>query len=84
MTTTLKKWGNSQAVRLPKALLDEAGLGDGAEIELTTDGQSITIKPRRAIRRPGKYTIDDLVRGTPDDFAPGEVDWGPPVGEEVW
>ena len=84
MITTLQKWGNSQGVRLPKALLDEIGLEVGAEVEVVAEDRTITIRPRNPGRRPGKYTIDDLVRGTPKDFQPGEVDWGPPVGEEVW
>ena len=84
MTTILQKWGNSQGLRIPKSVLEEAGLAVGAEVELTTDGHSIFVRPHRPARRRGKYTMDDLVRGTPKDFRPGEVDSGPPVGEEAW
>ena len=85
MVTKLEAWGDSLAIRIPKAMLHEAGISPDAELELTTDGRSITIRPARP-RRPirGRYTTEDLVRGTPEDFEPGEVDWGPPVGEEVW
>jgi antitoxin MazE len=33
------KWGNSLAVRLPKKLVDELGLKEGDEVELTPRGQ---------------------------------------------
>ena len=82
MTTTVKKWGNSQGLRLPKALLEETGLAVGSEVELVVADGCLQVRPKR--RRPGKYTMDDLVRLTPKDFRPGEVDWGPPVGNEVW
>ena len=32
------KWGNSLAVRLPKKLVDELGLKEGDEVELTPQG----------------------------------------------
>ena len=84
MTTTVKKWGNSQGLRLPKALLEEAGITLGAEVEVTTDGQTISVRPARRSRRPGKYTLDDIIADMPDDPEGGELDWGPPVGKEVW
>ena len=83
MTAIVQKWGNSQGVRLPKALLDKIGLEVGAEVEVTTDGRSITVAPRRPVR--GRYTIEQLVADMPEgDPEGGEVDWGPPVGKEVW
>jgi antitoxin MazE len=36
------------------------------------------------LRRRKKYTLDDLLTGvTPEDFE-GEMDWGDPVGKEIW
>lgn len=35
------KWGNSLAVRLPAALVDELNIKDGDEIELTPKGKGI-------------------------------------------
>jgi len=32
----VSKWGNSLAVRLPKALVDELGLKEGDELEVVT------------------------------------------------
>ena len=47
---------------------------------MKVEGNRLVIEP--AHRR--RYTMAELLEGfTPDD-RPGEVDWGPPVGREVW
>ena len=50
MYATIQKWGNSQGLRLPKALLDSAGLKENDRVELTQNGDGITIR-RAAISR---------------------------------
>jgi antitoxin MazE len=40
----ISKWGNSLAVRLPKALVDKLGLAEGDNVNVTaTDAQTIVI-----------------------------------------
>lgn len=87
MNTILQKWGNSQGIRLPKAVIARAGLtiGSEVEIELSENAMEITIRPARPSRpMRGRYRIEDLVARIPPDSAPGEVDWGDPRGEETW
>ena len=83
MTTNsqLTKWGNSLAVRIPKAVAIQAGFLEGDRIELSTqeDGQLIL---RRALGR--KITLEELVARIDPDNRHGETDWGPPVRREVW
>lgn len=31
-----------------------------------------------------KYDLESLVAQIPDDYQPKEIDWGKPVGKEVW
>ncbi len=54
MTTVLKtrivKVGNSQGIRIPKLLLDQAGLDEGVELE-AQPGQ-IVIRPAQTPRPP--------------------------------
>jgi antitoxin MazE len=40
--------GNSQGIRIPKPLLEQAGLGD--EVELTLAGRSLVLSPARPAR----------------------------------
>lgn len=44
MRIQVAKWGNSTAVRLPKAVVEQLGLKPGAEVELTLNGREATLK----------------------------------------
>jgi antitoxin MazE len=78
MTTRVATWGNSLAVRLPRAVADEADVKDGDAVEVTVEHGAIVVRPAKK-----RYTIEELVADIrPDDR--GEIDWGPPVGKEVW
>jgi len=86
MITTLQAWGNSQGVRLPKALLSALDLKAGAtvEIELSPKKDAIVVKPATApsgVR--GRHRIEDLVAAMPKDYKAAEFDWGA-SGREVW
>lgn len=82
MTTKIKKWGNSQGLRLPKAILAETAMSVGDEVMISTQEGAIVVTPVRPVRR--KYRLEDLVRAIPDDYEAQEVYWGPAVGNEVW
>jgi antitoxin MazE len=77
----IQRWGNSQGVRFPKHLLEEAGLKVGDDVEIRVSDQEIVVKPMRRRRR---HRIGDLVRLMPRDYEPEEVDWGRAEGREVW
>src|SRR5690242_8758718 len=80
LSVRLHRWGNSVGLRLPKALLGQLGLAEGSEVEVSVERNRLVIQPARRRR----YTMAELLEGfTPDD-RPEEVDWGPPVGREVW
>ncbi len=63
METRVGKWGNSLAVRIPRAFVREAPLEEGATVELSmSDGRLIVTPIRRA------YRLDQLVAGiTPEN-----------------
>ena len=74
---TLRKWGNSQGVLIPKGLCDRLGIKTGDAISLTIDGDSIVLKPER------EHTLSALMAGYAGPM-PEEVDWGAPAGKELW
>ena len=86
MTTTLQSWGNSQGVRLPKALLKALDLDTGAtlEIELSPKKDAIVVRPvkKRAPVR-GRHRIEDLASAMPKGYKTAEFDWDA-AGREVW
>lgn len=48
----VSKWGNSLAVRLPKALVDELGLKEGDELNVVAAGSgAIEVETRQARRK---------------------------------
>jgi antitoxin MazE len=82
MTTKIQKWGNSQGIRVSKALLREVGISVGEEVEISVEEGVLVVTP--VSRNRGKYRLADLIREIPDGYDPGEVSWGPPEGGEVW
>lgn len=83
MKVTIAKWGNSKAVRLPKALTDAPGFEEGAQLELTVE------KDGFRLRRPAKTTKDLLAEMVAEAkrlgpaYEPETVDWGPDRGSEI-
>lgn len=75
----LVKWGNSQAVRIPKTVLEQAHLREGDELELQVEDGRITIEPLKP-----KLTLESLVEGITPENRHEEQNWGKPVGREVW
>jgi len=82
MITKVQKWGNSQGLRLSKELLTTVRIEIGDAVEVTVHDGTLVITPARRAR--GGHDLAQLVGGIPADYAPEEVDWGPPVGGEVW
>lgn len=82
MITRVQKWGNSQALRLSKDLLAEAGIAVGDAVDVVVHQGTLVVTPVRRVR--GGYDLRDLVSRIPKDRKPEKVDWGPSVGREVW
>ncbi len=80
MLTTIQKWGNSRAVRIPKALAVEVGLELGTKVEIMSVDGELRIVPVEE----DHYDLDELLASVPDDYEPEEWDVGPAVGKEVW
>jgi len=75
----IAKWGNSLGVRIPKAAAKEAGLEDGADVEVKVAGRNLLLVP---VRR--EYSLAELVAGITPKNRHKETDWGAPLGGENW
>lgn len=82
MVTKVQKWGNSQGLRFTKALLDEARINVGDEVNVSARKGQIIVEPVTKVR--GRYDLKTLVAKMPKTYQPEEQEWGPPVGREVW
>jgi antitoxin component of MazEF toxin-antitoxin module len=55
MIKKLTRTGNSIALVLDKPLLEELGLDENAEVEVSTNGQVLVITPKRSPARERKF-----------------------------
>jgi len=78
------KWGNSLAVRIPKALADSIKVSDGKRAEIKVENGALVLRPIVKPSRKPSYTLDELLRGMTRDNVPQEVDWGLKRGNEAW
>ena len=82
MLAKVQKWGNSQGLRFPKAILEEAQVNVGDEVRVSVRGRKIIIEPVEKVR--GKYDLKELVARMLKNYRVEEVEWGAPVGKEEW
>ncbi len=81
MNATIQKWGNSQGIRLPKHLLDAIKWQENEELEITAENGKIVIE--KAVHKERK-NIKELFANFDGEYVSTEIDWGKPVGEEIW
>ena len=79
MTTTIQKWGNSQGIRIPKILLDTVNWSENEEIVITVEDGKLIIE-----KTENRKNIKELFQDYEDEYKPEEIDWGSPVGDEIW
>ena len=82
MLTKVQKWGNSQGLRFTKAILQEAQINVGDEVNISVQKGRIIVEPVTKVR--GKYDLKELVSKMPKEYQAEELDWGAPIGKEVW
>lgn len=88
MYATIQRWGNSNGIRLPKALLDAVGLRANDRVELIQTEDAVTIKKAPASTH---RTLEERLTsfyGKPleeiQQLHEDELDWGPAQGGETW
>ena len=84
MIVEFRRWGNSLAVRIPKALADSLRVSDGRRAEIRLENGALVLRPIVKPARKPSYTLDQLLSGMTKDNVPEEVDWGPQRGNEAW
>ena len=78
------RWGNSLAVRIPKAVADALKVSSGKRAEIRIENGTLVLRPILKPARKPRYTLDELLSGMTRDNVPQEVDWGPQRGNEAW
>jgi antitoxin MazE len=80
MRVHVRKWGNSASVRLPAAVMAAARLHLGQTVDVREEDGRVVIEPVAA----PVFVLDDLLAKMDPATFPEEIDFGPPVGDEIW
>lgn len=84
MKTKAQKWGNSLAVRIPRNVVQEIGLKPQDDLTIEVQKGRIVLVPAEKVGKIPHYRLEDLVKKITRKNRYKEVDFGPPVGREVW
>ena len=79
MTTNVQQWGNSLALRIPKALAEMSDLRKGCPVELTASNGRLVI----TAVKPRAVSLTKLVAGITARNRHATADWGAPQGAEL-
>lgn len=77
--TTIQKWGNSLAIRIPRTVAGQLDVEDGASVELQVREGELIIRPVRS----KKLSLSELLINCKPSQLHGETDFGEDVGREV-
>ena len=80
MRAQVSRWGNSLAIRLPKAAAESLNVREGQAVDLTIEGEAVVIRSSRP-----RYSIEELVAQMRRGNEPESFDdvKSPPVGQEL-
>jgi antitoxin MazE len=81
MQVRIAKWGNSLAVRLPRAITDDLGLAEGQSVDIGIEDGSVRLKPSTE-----RVRLSDLIAEAErlgSAAHPEVVAWGADVGAET-
>ncbi len=80
MEVQVKEWGNSQGIRFPKSVLQEAGISLDDKLTVEVENGKIILYP--SFRHK---TLEERIKESGCGLSGiGEIDWGEPRGNEVW
>lgn len=70
-STTVQKWGNSLAVRIPAAIAEATAIKQGVELLLAVNEEGIQLIPKKK-----KPTLDELLSKITPENKHAEIDFG--------
>lgn len=83
MQVRVSRWGNSLAVRLPKAVAEDLRLEEGQTVDLEIEDGSVRLRPTGRRKYPTLAEMVAEMKRLGPENEPPTVDWGPDVGAEI-
>jgi antitoxin MazE len=78
VVTTIQRWGNSLAVRIPKAFATQAAIEEDTEVVLSLEENRIVVTPAKR-----EWNLDKLLRDITPANVHREIEWGERAGKEI-
>lgn len=79
MIISINKWGNSQGIRIPKSILEELKWKENEKLNMEIINGKIVIEKIKS-----RKNINEIFQGYDEEYEPINMDWGKPVGDEIW
>lgn len=79
MQSVVKKWGNSAAVRIPSAIMDEGKLNLDQELDISIKDGVIILEPIQQ----EDASLASLIDGITDENMHASTDFGVSAGQEI-
>ena len=80
MKATVRKWGNSAAVRIPAPVMRATRLALDEDVDVREEAGRIVIEPARK----KTYDLGELLKGITPKNRHKSADFGAALGKEVW
>lgn len=80
MRASVRKWGNSLALRIPHSVAEDSRIRQGSIVELTVVRGRLVVSPLAGPR----YTLKELLARVTKDNRHPETDTGSAAGRESW
>ena len=72
--STVSKWGNSLAIRIPQSIANQMGIQENSSVYLTFKDNCLCIEKN--------YSLEELVAMITDENRQDLLDFGPDMGKE--
>jgi antitoxin MazE len=79
VTQKISSWGNSLGIRLPQTIIKQVGWKEGVSVIISIEDDRIILTPAKP-----KYNLNELLKNATPQMQHDEVNFGEPVGEEIW
>ena len=77
--STIQKWGNSLAIRIPRALAGQLDVSEGTDVEMCVREGELVVRPTKL----KKISLRELLQQCKPSQIHRETDFGADVGGEI-
>ena len=87
MTTTIQRVDDSYIVRFPANIIENVKISESEDVQVFEEYGRIIIRKidmTTLVNNNARATISELFEGYEGEYEPIQIDWGVPVGKEIW